>query len=396
MSDLDKILELIDDDEVIDLTQRLVRIPSISGEEGNEIRDFITDYFNNMDIPVRHSEVKEGRTNLFCDLTFNEPGPKLLFNGHNDTKWVEGMTVDPFAAEIRDGKMYGRGTCDMKAGLAAVFSAFKAVKKSGISLKGSATLFSDIDEESGGKYGWVWVRERGLLDGFDVCVCCEPTDLEICLGNKGVIATSFISHGRSAHSGMAELGQNAVHDMTLFIQEYLKLPYLKKTNPFFGQSTVNFERIEGHLYIAAVPDKCRAWLDTRLIPETPPELVRTEFNGLIERLKAKHSVDIVESREPSKWREQLAERPACVVTENEPVVLAAQKAHNALTGKTAALSSVSGVTFASLAAEIGFPCIIMGPGSIRQAHTEDEWIEVSQIPLAARLYAAMIVELLGN
>jgi len=132
MSDLDKILALIDCDEVIELTQRLVRIPSISGEEGNEIRDFMTDYFNNLDIPVRHSEVKEGRTNFFCDLTGDEPGTKILFNGHNDTKWVEGMTVDPFAAEIRDGKMYGRGTCDMKAGLAAIFSAFKAVKKSGM------------------------------------------------------------------------------------------------------------------------------------------------------------------------------------------------------------------------------------------------------------------------
>ena len=396
MSDLDKVMALIDDDEVIELTQRLVRIPSISGEEGNEIRDFMTDYFNNLDIPVRYSEVKEGRTNFFCDLTGDEPGTKILFNGHNDTKWVEGMTVDPFAAEIRDGKMYGRGTCDMKAGLAAIFSAFKAVKKSGIPLKGSATLFSDIDEESGGKYGWKWVKERGFLDGFDMCVCCEPTDLEICLGNKGVIATSFIARGLSAHSGMAELGRNAVHDMTMFIQEYIKLPYLKRTNPFFGKNQVNFERIEGHLYIAAVPDNCRAWLDTRLIPETPPELVRAEFNGLIERLKAEHGVDIVESKEPSKWREQLADRPACVISENEPVVLTAQKAHNIVTGKPAALSSVPGVTFASLAGEIDLPCIITGPGSIRQAHTEDEWIEVSQIPVAARLYAAMIVDILGR
>lgn len=264
------IFDFIDDSEVIQVAGDLVRIPTITHHEGRGIVNYYEKWFQDLHIPMRLYPYEDDRCNFFADYgAVSGPG-RFMFNGHQDTKPTGTMTIDPFGAEIRDGRMYGRGACDMKGGLAGMLCAMKAMVRAGKKPLGGITFVSDIEEEYGGQGGIQVLVNSGLLDGYDGLISAEPSDLEINIGNRGGIATAFETKGKSAHSGLAHLGVNAIHNMASFIQEYLKLPYLQVENPYFGKCTVNFEKIEGGLYLSAVPDYCLVCIDTRLIPETPP------------------------------------------------------------------------------------------------------------------------------
>lgn len=390
MNDVEKYLALIDADEVIQLTRDLVAIPSITHREGMGMVRAMERWFKDLGIPVRIYPYDDDRANFFADFGATSGPGRFLFNGHMDIKPVEGMTVYPFAGEIREGRMYGRGTCDMKGGLAAILCAYKALVRGGFTPKGGVSFFSDIEEEYGGLAGYYWAKERGLYDGYEGLISCEPTELEVQIGNRGCFATAFETKGRSAHSGLAHLGVNAIHNMALFILEYLKLPYLQVENPWFGKCTVNFEKINGGLYLSAVPDRCVACLDSRIIPETPPEMIQRELDELMERLNREHGVNIGETGEPTGWRATGAKLKAEAIPADHPLVLRAAAAYETALGANAVISACPAVTIAMVLIAMGIPAIIFGPGSIAQAHTEDEYVEVDQILKAARCYTAMI------
>jgi len=313
-----------------------------------------------------------------------------MFNGHMDIKPVEGMIVDPFAGEIRDGKMYGRGTCDMKGGLAAVMCAFKALVRAGFRPKGGITLYSDIEEEFGGQAGYYWAKDQGMYNGYEGLISCEPTKLEIQIGNRGAYAVSFETRGRSAHSGLAHLGINAIHNMALFILEYLKLPYLRIENPYFGKCTVNFEKIAGGLYLSAVPDRCQTCVDSRLIPETPPELVQEQVDALMERMNREQGINIHEVPQPEGWRAVSARSKAEFIPPDHPFTLRIADAWKKALGREPVISACPGVTIAMVLIAMGIPAVICGPGDMTKAHTDDEYVEIDQILRAARLYTALM------
>lgn len=380
----------IDDAEVVQVTRDLVAIPTITHQEGPGVANYFGRWFRDLAIPVRTYPAGDDRFNFFADYGATSGPGRYLFNGHQDTKPAATMTVDPFAGEIREGRMYGRGTCDMKGGLAAVLCAFKALVRAGVKPKGGVTLFSDIEEEYGGNSGMMAMMERGVVDGYEGVICCEPSNLEVQIGNKGGMATAFETRGRSAHSGLAHLGVNAIHNMALFINEYLKLPYLQVENPWFGKCTVNFEKIEGGLYLSAVPDRCLACLDTRFIPETDPEMVHRQVEELMARMNREQGIDIREVDPPKSWRPGRGGSPAAAIPPEHPLVDRAKRAFTTVTGSEARLSACPGATFAGQMILRGTPSIIMGPGNIAQAHTDDEWVEVAQLPRAARIYAEIM------
>ncbi len=390
---MDKILHMLDENEVIQVTRELVAIPTITRCEGMEIVDFFQRWFKDLDIPVRVYPLSENRANFFADYGAVEGPGRFLFNGHMDTKPVAGMIVDPFGGEIRDGRMYGRGTCDMKGGIAGALCAFKALVRAGIKPRGGISFYSDIDEEFGGVDGYLWAKEQGLYDGYEGLISCEPTELQVQVGNRGVFAAAFETKGRSAHSGLAHLGVNAIHNMVHFITEFLDLPYLRMESPVFGKSTVNFEKIEGGLYLSAVPDRCIACLDSRLIPETPPEMVQEQLDDLMLRLNRDHGVNIRETEQPKGWRARSAKSKAEFIPVDHPLTQRAARAYEAVNGEQAVLGGCPAVTIAMALIEMGIPAVIFGPGSIAQAHTEDEWVEVDQLAKAARAYAAMMAEM---
>lgn len=383
----------IDDDEVVQITRDLVAIPSITHHEGRGIADYFERWFKELRIPMRVYPWDGERVNFFADYGAGEGPGRFMFNGHQDTKPVETMTVAPFAAEIRDGRMYGRGACDMKGGLAAVLCAFKALVRAGVKPKGVVTFFSDIEEEYGGLAGMDAMMEQGMLDGFDGLISCEPSEMDIQIGNRGGMTTCYETKGKSAHTGLAHLGVNAIINMCLFIREFLKLPYLEAENPWFGKCTVNFEKIEGGNYLSAVPDRCIACLDTRFIPETPPEMVRGQIAELMERLNRENGINIREVDPPKEWRPSGTSVAAAYISPDHPLVERARNACRNVTGTEGILSGCPAATIAGLMIRRGTPAIILGPGSIAQAHTDDEWVEVAQIPKAARIYAEMMAEM---
>jgi len=390
MADIDKLLNLIDDDEVVQVTQDMVRIPSITHHEGMGMVRYLEKWFKDLDIPVRIYHIDDDRANFFADYGATSGPGRYMFNGHQDIKPVDGMVIDPYAAEIRDGRMYGRGTCDMKGGIAGMLCAFKALVRAGVKPKGGITFFSDIEEEYAAGNGYYWAKREGMFDGFEGLISGEPTELEVQIGNRGAFVTCFEAKGRSAHSGLAHLGVNAVHNMCRFIMEYLELPYLRVENPYFGRCTVNFEKIEGGLYLSAVPDRCIAWVDSRLIPETPPEYVQKEVDELIDRLNREHGLNITETLPPGDWRPGHFKLKAEAIPADHDLTKRVAGAVELATGEKAVISGCPAITIAMVLIEMGIPAVICGPGSISQAHTEDEWVEVAQLPKAARIYTALM------
>ena len=393
MIDIDKLFNLIDNDEVIQATHDMVAIPSITHHEGIEMVNYLERWFKDLSIPVRIYPYDSKRANFFADYGATSGPGRFIFNGHQDTKPVDGMTVDPFAGDISEGKMYGRGTCDMKGGIAAVLSAFKALVRAGVKPKGGITFFSDIEEEYGGQAGLYWAKEQGFYNSYEGMISCEPTELEVQIGNRGCFVTSFETKGRSAHSGLAHLGINAIHNMAHFINEFKKLPYLQVENPYFGKCSVNFERISGGLYLSAVPDSCIASLDSRLIPETPPELVQRQVDELMERMNRDHGINIREVDPPKSWRETNAKQKAESISPDHKLTQRVSRAVEYATGKEAVIGGCPAVTIAMVLIEMGIPAVICGPGSIAQAHTEDEFVPVDQLIMAARIYTALMADM---
>jgi len=390
MTDIEKLFNLIDEKEVVQATQDMVAIPSITHDEGMGMVNYLERRFKDLNIPVRIYPCDNNRANFFADYGARSGPGRFMFNGHQDTKPVDGMTVDPFKGEIREGKMYGRGTCDMKGGIAAVLCAYKALVRAGVKPKGGITFFSDIEEEYGGLPGLFCAKEQGLYEGFEGIISCEPSNLEVHIGNRGCFVTSFETKGRSAHSGLAYLGINAVQNMAKFITEFQNLPYLEVENPYFGKCTLNFERISGGLYLSAVPDSCIASLDSRLIPETPPELVQEQINELMERMNGDDRINIREVDPPKGWRETNAKQKAESIAPDHELTLRAAGAVEAATGEKAVIGGCPAITIAGILIEMGIPAVICGPGSIAQAHTEDEFVEVDQLIKAARIYTALM------
>jgi acetylornithine deacetylase/succinyl-diaminopimelate desuccinylase-like protein len=382
----------IDEKEVVEVTSKLVKIPSVTAMEGMAMNDFFQAWFADLGIPVRLYPSGKGTANLFADYGSTEGPGRFVFNGHQDTKPVKGMSIDPYSGETRDEKLYGRGSADMKSGISAVLCALKAMVKAGVKPAGGITFYSDIEEEYGGLGGYYQAIENGLLRGYEGLISCEPTELELHIGTRGCFITAFRVAGKAAHSGMAYEGVNAIQQAAEFIVEYAKLPYLQARNRFFGRSTYNFEKIEGGLYLSAVPDTCTVCLDSRIIPETPPETVQTQVDGLLGKLKSEKGMRIEEIVPPSSWRATGSKLKAEAIPENHPLVRMMAGAITK-TGGQAILGGSLGIGIAGAAIKEGLPAIICGPGSIRQAHTADEWVATEQIVKACHIYAAMMAQM---
>ena len=172
------------------------------------------------------------------------------------------------------------------------------------------------------------------------------------------------------------------------------MPYLKKENPIWGKSTINFEKIDGGLYLSAVPDRCQACIDSRLIPETPPGIVREEIKELMIRLNSEYNIKVREVVPPKSWRPSGNYETCNCITPDHALTKMVAKAISTVTGKDAVIAGCPGATLAGQMIKRSTPAVICGPGSIEQAHTEDEWVDVKQIPCAARIYSILMAEML--
>lgn len=377
----------VDRDELVTLLADLVSIKSVnpsydpnSSEE--QIGSFVGECFSKWRIPYETQQVEPGRSNVIGHLEGAGDG-HLLFEAHLDTASINGMEIEPFEARCEAGLLYGRGSCDTKGGLAAMLYAMKRVTEKGLP-QASITVAATADEE----YSFRGVLEL-INSGFqaDGAVVAEPTGLEIVIAHKGCLRWKVVTRGKAAHSSKIHLGNNAILAMTKIITELEKeiIPKLEDNHhPLLSSPTLNVGLIRGGTQVNTVPDFCEIEIDRRLLPGETKDTVWADFYSMLDRLRSDDSSLQVEMEEP------MLEDVPLETAEDERVVRVALEASRRVLNK----GVVSGVPFGTDASKLsraGIPSIVLGPGSIDQAHSAVEFVPVDQVVQAAEIYGCMML-----
>ncbi len=371
------------------LLQDLVRLPSVNpmGRDvrgGPYLEHRVTDYlegaFHGLGVPVERTTVAPMRDNIVARHDAGS-ATTILLEVHQDTVPVEGMTVEPFGGEVRDGKLYGRGACDVKGGMAAMLTAFGRVVREKPAGAANVILACTVDEE----HTFLGVQKL-VADGLkaDFAVVAEPTNLQIVDLHKGVVRWKVRTEGRACHSSRPDQGVNAVYRMGRVlgvIEEYADRLMRSPAHARLGPPTLSVGRIEGGVSVNTVPDGCVIEIDRRLLPGESPQAAWQEFR---DHVQAKAGVPVV--CEPI-WL-------ACPALPSDGSDRARRRlgaATDAVEGKHDVLAVPFGTDASSLA-EAGIPAVVFGPGDIAQAHTKDEWIELSQLDRAAEILYRLLAQ----
>ena len=405
-------------DEIVDLAARLIRVPTINppGDAYEAAAHLLGDHLlgNGFDIQYltasdrpEHS-TDHPRVNVLGRLEGRTNHPLLHLNGHLDVVPPgDGWTLDPFSGLIRDGRLYGRGSSDMKAGLAAAVFAVEALKRTGVELTGTIEISGTADEESGGFAGVAWLAEHGYLAAArtDYVIIPEPFGPDrICVGHRGVHWFDLVTTGRTAHGSMPFLGVNAIDQMTVVLEAVRErlLPRLaaRHTNlpvvpDLARRATLNLNTIVGGQHdgtgqTPCVPDRCVATFDRRFLPEEPLESVTAEIDQLLREVISAHP----ELR--CERRERMTVAPVRT-PEGTPLIGALSEAIKQVTGKRADLVASPGTYDHKHVHRIAGidQCVAYGPGQLELAHQPDEWCGIDDIVRTTQVLALTIMDLVS-
>lgn len=366
-----------------DLLRDLVRLPSVNpmgrAVSGpiyfeNRVTDYLDAYFCNLGVKFERQPVAPQRENIIARYDGGSTCT-IVFEVHQDTVPVDGMTVDPFGGEVRDGKLYGRGACDVKGGMAAMLTAFARLARERPAGAANVVLACTVDEE----HTFLGVQRLATGLTADAAIVAEPTRLKIVHAHKGVVRWTIQTPGRSCHSSRPDRGVNAVYRMATVLtafQRYADQLQRSRNDPLLGTPTISVGRIEGGLSVNTVPDFCRVEVDRRLLPgEDGPAAQRDCWDFLLRQT----DVDV-----PFAFTDPWLTCPALPPCPSPELL---QRLGDAIDSTIGAheQEAVPYGTDASTLALAGIPSVVFGPGDIAQAHTADEWIEVSQIDQAAEV-----------
>ena len=355
------------------------------GFREKEIGEYYSEEMTQLGIDVTYKDVQPSRPNVFGIRKGSGDGITLMLAGHLDTVDTKGYD-SAYDAKFENGKIYGRGACDMKGALAAYLEVVRLINEADLTLKGNLIVGGVADEEYqmiGSKY----VGENGPY--ADQGIIGEPTDLDICPANKGQLGTIIRTFGHSVHSSVPEKGVNAIIHMAKVIEAFSDYndELLKgNSHPLCGHGRFSPGVIKGGTIVSTVPDLCELEVDRRVLPGETIEKVFAEYRERLERL-----VDTIpgfkyEITDPT-W-----DIPANDVSLNEPVVKALLDAYAKVTGQsTDARAFVAGTD----APNMGFPTVICGPGSLPQAHSLNEFVTLEQLVGAVKIYLWSVLELLS-
>lgn len=360
---------------VIQTLADLVRINSVNasyegGPGEGEIAQFVRQFFERRGIETWEQEVFPGRPNVLARLPGRDPSRRIVLEAHTDTVSVKGMTIPPFDPVIRDGKMYGRGSCDTKAGLATMMHALASLKEEGITPPCEVLLAAAVDEEF--SYRGVVRLCEGLK--ADAAIVAEPTELRVVIATKGVLRCRIVVHGRSAHSSKPHLGVNAITHMARVIAaiEADNEHMAAHQHPLVGCGTCNVGVISGGVQVNFVPDRCAIEIDRRLLPGERASDAVAHYRQLLQGIPG---ID-ADVEEPLLLVDEALDTPADAAVVQTATRVLREMGLNA---------EPCGVPFgcdASKLSRAGIPSIVFGPGSIDRAHTADEYIELDQVERA--------------
>ncbi len=379
-------------DAVTRLLRDLVQIPSVNpmgrpiegpGVLEAGVTDYLTRFFTDLGVAVDRQEIAPGRVNLLARYDAPSARTTVLFDAHQDTVPTDGMTIDPFAATIEGDRMYGRGACDIKGGLAAMLTAFARLVQERPTGSASVVMACTVDEEFTHKGS-----SRLAIEpvGADLAIVAEPTQLDIVNTHKGAVRWKIRTKGVACHSSTPERGQNAIYRMARVVaalEEFAATLRTGRADPRLGPPSLSVGRIEGGTSVNVVPDWCAVEIDRRVIPgeeasacqEQVAEFLREKLGGLetVEFLPPWINMPALKGRDP----------------EQDPWLPKLKEAVQSVRGRVPEIGAVPYGTDAGPLGATGLPCFVFGPGDIAQAHTKDEWVELDQVRAASEIYFAM-------
>ncbi|MGI9595535.1 MAG: M20 family metallopeptidase [Acidimicrobiales bacterium] len=397
---------MIDRDRLIERTVELIRLPSVNPFDGpgdrltgeHRVAHWMAEHLDRLGYDPDLSEPAPGRPNV-VGLGPGGDGPILCLADHTDTVGVNGYGAElagiegerpdrdspAFRGEVRDGRIHGRGACDMKGALAAFVEVAEALSCSDRRLAGRLKIAGLADEE----HAMIGSQALGATGPVaDQVIVGEPTGLRICTAHKGQYAFSIETYGVAVHSSIAGQGVNAIDHMTEIIValgHYGRELTGRDSHAMCGTGSVNSGVIVGGEIASIVPDYCRLEVDRRLVPGESADQVAAEIGRLIDRVAA--------GRDDFRWAMGPPSIDAAPLdtAADQPVVGAARRAmaNRSLPDQPVAFSG------ATDAPNLAAPAIIWGPGSLDQAHTTDEWLSIDELEAAAHLYLDAAVDLLA-
>lgn len=369
----------------------LVRIPTVwdpaAGRNEGLATDLLAQTLRGFGWDPLIEEVAPGRPNVVTVVEGGLPGPTLLFEGHVDVV-TEGdpaaWTRDPFSGTIEGGRLHGRGSADMKAGIAAMIFATAAVAAGG-PFPGRIVLACLADEE-GLMLGVKDFVRRGQAAGIDAAIVCEPEADEVCIAQKGAIRLRFDARGRMAHGAMPEHGRNPVAALARLAE---RLPAVAAGM----RARHGRHELLGDLHITptvfaagslpqlnVIPETALMAADVRTLPATGHAQLLALLEAECEAVSAATEVAITMT--------VIDDRPPTSTPVDHPIVRALVTAHERVTGSAPPLGGVPGATDGTILwRDAGIPIVTYGPGGKWIAHQVDEYVEVADVVRAARVYA---------
>lgn len=372
-----EVLQRAREGDPVALTQALVAIPSVNptlapgGAGEAEVAAACADWLRGWGLDATVEEVAPGRCNVVA--TLDGDGPTLLFNGHLDTVGIDGMTVPPFGGPVHGGVLRGRGSCDMKGGVAALMAAAARLARGGPRPGLVVALTADEEHAS---LGMAALVRSGV--SADMAVVCEPTSLAVMPAHKGFVWVRASFRGRAAHGSRPELGVDAIRHAGHYLAAldgYAARLAARAVHSLLGHASFHAGTIRGGTAESVYPDACELLIERRTLPgETSPQVL-ADFQEILDGLAA---------GEPSLAAslEVTLERPGTEVPVSSRLVQGLLEAGDAV-GVPGSVRGMTAWVDAAFLNEAGIPAVCYGPGDIAQAHCADEWIEVAQVGACA-------------
>lgn len=399
MTTYPEVFEAIDQTAPIDLVATLVQTPSHPGVPHQEaaVVAALAEFLERGGLRPQLEEVTDGRPNLMCSVQGPAPGPHLVLCGHTDT--VPLNATDPgvgFSGTIRDGRILGRGTTDMKGAVAAMAAALVALHRTGFLVSGRVTLAAVIDEEIESLGA-----EHLISSGFtaDGAIVGEPTQNQICIGHKGLEWLEIVFSGKAAHGGTPTAGINAIDAAAAFVHRVrtgLLQRFDARADSLLGPPTLNFSTIRGGDQPSTVAASCVLTADRRSLPGETYEQVCAELERELAAIEAEMpGLRTTLGRLPGGMA--TLEHVALKTSPSEAIVEAVASAYREVCGRAGEFSAFPAWTDgALLSAFAGIPTLILGPGDLAVAHSPEESVEIAQVIEAARIYAVAAAEFCGR
>jgi acetylornithine deacetylase len=392
--------------DLVDTLSQLVATPSVnpmgrpvSGPEFFEYRmtDWLQAFFHRLSLPWVRQTVEPKRDNIVArfdgDRAPGDGGKVILLEAHQDTVPVDGMTIPPWQPTVRDGRIYGRGSCDIKGGMTAMLGALVRLVEEKPGKRPTVIMACTVNEEHGYSGAqaltrlWTSAGQDSIIPRTpDAAIIAEPTNLDVVVAHKGAVRWRCHTHGRAAHSSQPQLGDNAIYKMARVLtalENYARdVPASAAAHPLCGRPSLSVGVISGGLSVNTVPARATIEIDRRIIPGEDGE---TAYRQVVDYVTHRTELGAsLEHERPYLEGRSLSDGPNKVLAGQ--LVDAARRVR----GQAAEIGVPFGTDAATIAGA-GVPSVVFGPGSIAQAHTADEWLSLDELTAASEALYQFLV-----